>query len=64
MIRKILSGAFLTGVFCAVFAVGVDYVTDMLARGQVIGLSFTSGFLGSVFAQTLQRRWRVREPRR
>lgn len=58
MIKTILISAVLTGLFCAVFAVGVDYLTDMLRRGQVIGISFTSGFLGSLFAQTVLGRWR------
>ena len=58
MIRPIFLTAVLTGVFCSVFAVGIDYVTDMLERGAVIGISFTSGFLGSIFAQTVLGRWK------
>jgi hypothetical protein len=34
----------------------------MLARGQVVGISFLSGFLGSIFAQTMLGRWK--EPRK
>ena len=48
MIRPILLTAVLTGVFCSVFAVGIDYVVDMLERGTVIVVSFLSGFLGSL----------------
>ena len=58
MPRPILLTAALTGAFCAVFAVGIDYLTDMLERNQVIGVSFVSGFLGSLFAQTVLGRWR------
>ena len=60
MLRTILVSAVLTGAFCAVFAVAIDWITDMLDRRQVIGLSFTSGFLGSLFAQIVLRRWRER----
>ena len=58
MIRPILLTAVLTGVFCSVFAVGIDYVVDMLERGTVIVVSFLSGFLGSLFAQTVLGRWK------
>lgn len=58
MMRSLLMTAVLTGIFCSVFAVGIDYVTDMLERTTVIGVSFTSGFLGSLFAQTVLGRWR------
>lgn len=34
MIRPILLSAALTGAFCAAFAVGIDYLTDMLERNQ------------------------------
>ena len=61
MIRSILLTAVLTGVFCAVFAVGIDWLTDMLEAGQVVAISFTSGFLGSLFAQTVLGRWRSKE---
>ncbi|MEL7152093.1 MAG: hypothetical protein AAGK71_15245 [Pseudomonadota bacterium] len=59
MIRPILLSAALTGLFCACFAVGVDWLTDMLARGQLIGVSFASGFLGSLFASLVMRRGRA-----
>ena len=58
MIRTILSSAILTGIFCAGFATVIDLATDMLERNQVIAVSFSSGFLGSIFAQTVLSRWR------
>ena len=61
MFRSILLTAVLTGVFCAIFAVGIDWLTDMLEAGQVVAISFTSGFLGSLFAQTVLGRWRNKE---
>ena len=61
MIRPILLTAVLTGVFCAVFAVGIDWLTDMLEAGQVVAISFSSGFLGSLFAQTVLGRWKNKE---
>ena len=53
MIRTMLLTACLTGAFCAGFALFIDVATDMLAQGHVIIISFFSGFLGSVFAQTV-----------
>ena len=61
MIRTVVMTAVLTGVFCAGFAVGVDWLTDMLQRQQVIMVSFFSGFMGSLFAQTVLGRWRERD---
>ena len=61
MWRAILMTAVLTGVFCAIFAVAIDWITDMLDRREVIGLSFTSGFLGSLFAQAVLGRWRAQK---
>ncbi len=58
MIRPILLSAFLTGAFCAGFAVLIDLATDMLERQQLIVVSFSSGFLGSMFAQTVLSRWK------
>ena len=58
MIRPILISAVLTGVFCSGFAVIIDLATDMLERQQLILVSFASGFLGSVFAQTVLSRWK------
>lgn len=62
MIRSILLTAILTGVFCAFFAVFIDWATDMLMRNQIIGISFASGFLGSLFAQTVLARWKGPPP--
>ncbi|MEM9250126.1 MAG: hypothetical protein AAGB05_15715 [Pseudomonadota bacterium] len=47
---RTLVQAALTGAFCVVFALVVDVVTDALSLAPVIGLSFVSGFLGSLFA--------------
>ena len=55
--RTGLVAAALTGVFCAVFAVGIDWATDMLERGWIVAVSFVSGFLGSLFARTAMGRW-------
>jgi uncharacterized membrane protein len=56
MLRGVIFPAALTGVFCAVFAFGVDMLTNMLAQGQVVMVSFVSGFLGSLFAKLVLRR--------
>ncbi len=56
MSRTILISALTTGAFCAAFAVGVDLLTDMLQRNQVVVVSFISGFLGSLFASLVWRR--------
>ena len=51
MLKAALIAAFATGGFCAVFALGVDAVTDALNWRQVALVSFLSGFLGSLFAR-------------
>ena len=56
MMRTALLPAALTGVFCAAFAVGVDLLTNMLEQGQIILVSFVSGFLVSLFARFILRR--------
>lgn len=56
MIRTLLIPALLTGVFCALFSVGIDWLTNMLERGQVIALSFLSGFGGSLFSNLVLKR--------
>ena len=61
MRRPLLFTAILTGVFCSGFAVFIDWATDMLEQGQIIGISFVSGFLGSLFAQTVLRQWKDRQ---
>jgi hypothetical protein len=53
-----LFSAFLTGGFCAAFAVGIDWATDMLDRTSILMVSFASGFLGSLFAQSVLTKWR------
>ncbi len=58
MIRSMLFSAFLTGGFCAAFAVGIDWATDMLDRTSILMVSFVSGFLGSLFAQSVLSGWR------
>ncbi|MBT8459805.1 MAG: hypothetical protein HKP37_10180 [Boseongicola sp.] len=58
MIRTIVTSAVLTGIFCSGFAVVIDLATDMLERQQLIIVSFASGFLGSLFAQTVLSRWK------
>ena len=58
MIRPMILSAVLTGVFCAGFAVFIDWATDMLMQNQIIVISFTSGFLGSLFAQAVLNRWK------
>lgn len=56
MTRAIVISAVLTGVFCACFAIGVDYLTDMLDRQSIVVVSFVSGFLGSLFASLVMRK--------
>lgn len=58
MLKMTLTSAVLTGVFCAGFAMVIDFATDMLERNQVVIISFVSGFLGSIFAQVVLRDWR------
>ena len=58
MSGNILISAVLTGVFCGAFALGVDYLTDMLDRTNILIVSFISGFLGSLFASFVMRRGR------
>ena len=53
---RILAQAALTGAFCIAFALVVDAVTDALSLAGLVALSFTSGFLGSLFAQLVLRR--------
>ncbi|MBT8412962.1 MAG: hypothetical protein KJO30_01420 [Boseongicola sp.] len=60
MIRTIITSAVLTGIFCSGFAVIIDLATDMLQRQQLIIVSFASGFLGSLFAQTVLSRWKTK----
>ncbi|MGB0439746.1 MAG: hypothetical protein ACPGFC_06530 [Paracoccaceae bacterium] len=55
MIRQVLQVALMTGLFCAGFALVVEYFTDMLDQPQIAALSFTSGFLGSLVAQFIMK---------
>ena len=63
--------AALTGLFCSAFAVLVHFMTSALGLFALVLVSFTSGFLGSFFAQSvLGRVWergrltsRVAKPR-
>ncbi|NDR55815.1 hypothetical protein [Aliiruegeria sabulilitoris] len=55
MIRTFLLPAILTGVFCAVFAVGVDYVLPPLMGLNVAIIAAISGFCGSLFARSVLR---------
>jgi|AACY02.3.fsa_nt_gi hypothetical protein len=54
--RVVLSMAALTGLFCAVFALVVSFVTMVLSPLQLSLISFLSGALGSLFAQLVLRR--------
>ena len=58
MLRRIVIIAILTGIFCSGFAVAIDLLTDMLDRTNLIVASFSSGFFGSLFAQTVLGRWK------
>jgi hypothetical protein len=55
---RMLTQAALTGAFCLVLALAVDTVTDTLAVGAFLAVSFASGGLGSLFALTAPRRGR------
>ena len=55
MSATIWISALLTGAFCGAFALGVDYLTDMLDRTNILVVSFISGFLGSLFASFVLR---------
>ena len=50
--------ALLTGVFCSVFAVVIDAIMDMAGPLQVAILAALSGFLGSLFGQTVLKKKR------
>jgi len=58
MLRSLITSACLTGLFCSGFAVVIDLATNMLGTQQLIMVSFASGFLGSIFAQTVLMRFR------
>jgi hypothetical protein len=58
--RRTLAQAGLTGAFCVVFALGLDAALDALPAAAVLFVPFLSGFLGSLFAQTVLRGERER----
>jgi len=58
MIRPVALTAVLTGAFCAAFALAVEVVTDVFGLWRLVLVSFLSGALGSLFAQTVVRTWR------
>lgn len=53
---SVMLSAALTGLFCAGFAVVVSQITGALGLVAVIGVSFVSGFGGSLFAQFVMGR--------
>ncbi|WP_424970256.1 hypothetical protein [Dinoroseobacter sp. S76] len=54
--KPILLTASVAGVFCALFALTVDAVTDALSMAQALALAGLSGFLGSLVGQLVCRR--------
>ena len=66
MARLMVLTAVLTGLFCVVFAVTVNWVAERLGVAPLLVLSFISGFLGSLVAQSVLRPWwaRVLDARR
>ena len=56
MLRPMLASAALTGLFCAIFAAGVDLVTEALSLFHVMMAGAVSGFLGSLFGQSMMKR--------
>ncbi|WP_168797945.1 hypothetical protein [Pacificoceanicola onchidii] len=56
MARAVLMTSVLTGVFCALFSVVVGALSMALSPPVLIGLSFVSGFCGSLFAQLVMKR--------
>ncbi len=55
MFRNFLLPATLTGVFCAIFAVSVDWLLPPLMGLNVAIISAISGFCGSIFARGVLR---------
>ena len=56
MVRTFLVPATLTGLFCAIFSVAVDYVLPPLMGLNVAIIAAISGFCGSIFARGVLRR--------
>ena len=57
MTKLVFMTAICTGVFCAGFAVFVNFVTDALGMLSLIAVSFLSGFFGSTIGQLIVRPW-------
>jgi cell division GTPase FtsZ len=62
--KMILLVASLTGLFCVGFAFVVSEVVRQFGALPIAVVSFTSGFLGSLCAQTVVRPWQARLRRR
>ena len=56
MTKSALLPAFLTGAFCAVFAVVVGSISMIVSVVPGILIAFVSGFLGSLFATYVLKR--------
>ncbi|SLN10355.1 hypothetical protein PSA7680_00022 [Pseudoruegeria aquimaris] len=50
-----LLSALLTGAFCAVFAIVLNVLLPTMSVAFLLASAGTSGFLGSLFAQTVMR---------
>lgn len=48
--------AMLTGAFCVVFAWVLSWLSTVVGLPAILGMSFISGFLGSLFAWSVWRR--------
>ncbi|MDV7144990.1 hypothetical protein R3X27_20100 [Tropicimonas sp. TH_r6] len=57
MFQTFLLPALLTGVFCALFAVGVDWLLPPLMGLNVAIIAAISGFCGSLFARFVLREY-------
>lgn len=62
--KLIAAIAFLTGVFCVGFAFVVSEIARQFGALPIVLVSFTSGFLGSLCAQTALRPWVARRRER
>ena len=56
--RTVFFSALTTGAFCAGFATIIDTATNMLDTYQVAIMGAISGFLGSLFASLIWKRWK------
>jgi nucleoside permease NupC len=55
MTVRVLLSAALTGVFCVGFSLLVGWLSMALSMQVLVGLSFVSGFGGSLFARLILR---------